>query len=141
MTITISDSLEGLTEASIADGFFEEWPDPPSKRTHLELLRGSRAVALARDDSGQVVGFASATGDGVLTAYISLLEVVGPHRGKGIGSSLVQHLLDTLAPCYMVDVACDDDVAPFYERLGFTRATAMVRRDYAVQSGRCALEP
>ena len=31
---------------------------------------------------------------------------------------------------YAVDIVCDDAVAPFYEHLGLTRCTAMVRRNY-----------
>jgi hypothetical protein len=29
----------------------------------------------------------------------------------------------------MVDLVCDDDIVPFYERLGFVRHGAMIRRD------------
>ena len=47
MTVTITNQLDDITADRLADGFFEHWPNPPSKETHLELLRGSRAVALA----------------------------------------------------------------------------------------------
>jgi GNAT superfamily N-acetyltransferase len=50
-------------------------------------------------------------------------------QGQGIGSELVRRLLDTLGPRYMVDLVCDDDLVPFYERLGLSRYTAMIRRD------------
>lgn len=46
-------------------------------------------------------------------------------------------MLDDL-DLYMVDAACDDDVVPFYERLGFTRSNAMIMRRYARQSGASA---
>ncbi|MCW2959817.1 MAG: acetyltransferase [Thermoleophilia bacterium] len=134
MTIEITSSLDGITAAHLDGGFWEHWPTPPSPERHLELLRGSRAVALALDE-GQVVGFANAVGDGVLSAYIPLLEVLPALRGTGIGTQLIERLIEELSPCYMIDVACDDDVVPFYDRLGFTRGNAMVRRDYAAQSG------
>ena len=131
----ITTSLDGITAERIAEGFFEGWPSPPSQQTHVALLRGSLAVALALDDDGQVVGFANAVGDGVLCAYIPLLEVLESHRGRGIGTQLVERLVEAVSPCYMIDVACDDDVVPFYERIGFTPSNAMIRRDYAAQSG------
>lgn len=136
MGVSCTTSIDGLTHDALRGGFFEGWPDPPSPEAHLALLRGSRAVALAVDDAdGSVVGFATAVGDGVLAAYIPLLEVLPTHRGAGLGTRLVQVLLEELAPTYMVDVCCDDGVVPFYERLGFTRSNGMVLRDYAAQSG------
>ena len=45
-------------------------------------------------------------------------------------------LMEQLGGLYMVDTACDDALVPFYEGFGLRRATAMVRRDYAWQSGR-----
>lgn len=136
MRIEIVSSLENVTADQLTGGFWEHWPDPPSPARHLDLLHGSLAVALAIDgDTREVVGFATAVGDGVLAAYIPLLEVLPTHRGRGLGTNLVEALIDSVSPCYMLDVACDDDVVPFYERLGFTRTNAMIRRDYAVQSG------
>lgn len=136
MTIEITTSLDGITAERLSGGFWEHWPTPPSPERHLDLLHGSRAVALALSADGTVVGFANAVGDGVLSAYIPLLEVLPAHRGAGIGTRLIERLIDELSPCYMIDVACDDDVVPFYDRLGFTRGNAMVRRDYAAQAGR-----
>ena len=40
-----------------------------------------------------------------------------------------------LGDLYMVDVNCDPDVQPFYDRLDFLNATAMIRRNYGVQRG------
>ena len=40
------------------------------------------------------------------------------HQGQGIGSELVRRMLDTLKAIYMIDLICDPDVQPFYERLG-----------------------
>lgn len=135
MRIRISSSLEGVSPRDLDGGFWDGWPSHPSPERHLELLRGSLAIALAVEEDGRVVGFANAVGDGVLTAYVPLLEVLPSHRGRGLGTRLVERLLDELEPCYMVDVACDDDVVPFYERLGFTRTNAMIRRDYGAQAG------
>jgi ribosomal protein S18 acetylase RimI-like enzyme len=127
--VTYQDDLAGVTEADLG-GFFEGWPSPPSVATHLRLLRSSSHVAIARDDD-RVVGFATAISDGVLSAYIPLLEVLPSHRRQGVGCALVERLLARLTDIYMVDVVCDDGVVAFYERLGFVRGVSMMRRNYA----------
>lgn len=117
-------------------GFFEGWPNPPSDPVFIRLLEGSSEVVLACDDT-TLVGFITAVSDGILAAYIPLLEVRASHRGQGIGTELVRRMLSKLDGLYMIDVACDDDVVPFYERLGFRQSGAsMIRRDYEAQSGR-----
>jgi ribosomal protein S18 acetylase RimI-like enzyme len=129
-------SIEAITPSQL-EGFFEGWPNPPSARTHLRILQGSYRVVLAVDtDTGQVVGFVNAISDGVLAAYIPLLEVRPEYRGRGIGSELVRHLQALLAGLYMVDLVCDPKLEAYYTRLGFTPARAMVQRDFKVQNGR-----
>ena len=93
------------------------WPTLPSPERHLELLLGSDHVVLARDGE-RVVGFVTAISDGVLSAYVPLLEVLPSHQGKGIGSELMRRLLARLENLYMVDLCCDADLEPFYRRLG-----------------------
>lgn len=133
--ISFTSDLSGIGESQLA-GFFEGWPNPPTPETHLRLLRGSTEVLLAVDDAtGNVVGFANAISDGVLSAYIPLLEVLTDHRGRGIGSELMRLLLKKLEHYYMIDLLCDADVQPFYERLGMTRVGGMMRRNYSRQSG------
>ncbi len=120
-------------------GFFVGWPNPPSPASHLQLLGNSDYVVLARDhQSGRVVGFVTAISDGVLAAYVPLLEVLPEFQGRGIGKELVRRMLDQLEGLYMIDALCDENVVPFYEQLGFAKATAVTRRNYQVQSGRSA---
>ena len=118
-------------------GFFVGWPNPPGPETHRRLLEGSDAVVLAVDDgSDRVVGFITAISDGVLSAYIPLLEVLPAWQGQGIGQELVRRMVGRLRDLYMIDLLCDEDLQSFYERLGFTRAQGMVVRNYENQSGR-----
>ncbi len=130
-------SLLGIVAEDLAGGFFVGWPDPPTPTVHLAALRGSEAVVLAVDDEvapgspGRVVGFVNAIGDGVLAASIPLLEVLPAWQGQGIGSELVRRLLEAVGPRYMIDLVCDDDLVPFYERFGLLRHGAMIRRDRA----------
>ncbi len=114
------------------EGFFVGWPTPPSPQRHLSLLRGSAHVVLARDtESGRVVGFVTAVGDGVISAYLPLLEVLPEYQGRGIGSELVRRMLERLEGVYMVDLCCDEELVPFYERFGLGRWVGMGVRNRA----------
>lgn len=135
--ISYTDSIDGITPDQLR-GFFKDWgwPAYPSPETHLRLLQGSDFVLLAIDtDSDRVVGYITAISDGVLSAYIPLLEVLPPWQGQAIGSELVRRMLDRLKHLYMVDLLCDADVQPFYERHGMQPASGMMIRNYHRQTG------
>ena len=130
MRIRYTDSLDEVAPADL-QGFWAGWPTPPSPEVHHRMLAGSEAVVLAIDDDAgrRVVGFIHAIGDGVLTAFIPSLEVLPEYQGRGIGTELVRRLLARLDDRYSVDLVCDDDLVPFYERLGLQRWGAMIRRN------------
>ncbi|MDP1794008.1 MAG: GNAT family N-acetyltransferase [Acidimicrobiales bacterium] len=127
-------SVGSLTIEMLRGGFFDGWPASPDPAEHLRLLHQSDFVEMAIDDA-VVVGFVTAISDRALSAYVPLLEVLPAYQGRGIGTELVRRLLERLADFYMVDLACDDDRVSFYERLGFTRLSAVGRRNYAAQVG------
>ena len=134
--ISYTETLMGI-EAAHLRAFFVGWPNPPSPETHLRLLQNSDHIVLAVDEgTGNTVGFITAISDGVLSAYIPLLEVLPPFQGKGIGRELLRRLLEKLEGLYMVDVICDPELQPFYERLGMRKYTGMMLRRPENQSGR-----
>ncbi len=123
-------------EPSMLAGFFVGWPQPPSKETHLRILQNSRYVWLAMDDAnGRVVGFINAISDGVLSAYIPLLEVLPEYQNRGIGQILVTRMLDTLKDFYMVDLTCDEQLRGFYSKMGMKPSSGMSIRKYENQAG------
>lgn len=129
------ESLDTIRAADL-QGFFVGWPNPPSPETHLELLRGSQHFLLALDDeSNQVLAFITAISDGVLCAYIPLLEVLPDYQSLGLGSELTQRMLKKLESLYMVDLLCDLKLQPFYKKLGMVAGTGMMQRNYKRQSG------
>lgn len=137
--IRFQDTTKAVRPDQLAGGFWVNWPNPPPPEAHLRILQGSSDRLLAIDSrTEQVVGFITAITDGVLAAYIPLLEVLPEYQGQGIGSALTERMLARLADYYMVDLLCDEDVQPYYERFGMLRAQGMVRRNYAAQAGRPA---
>lgn len=114
--VAYSTDISGLTPTDLV-GFFVGWPAQPSPQRHLEILRGSDHVVIAREDhDGRVIGFITAISDGVLSAFIPLLEVLPEFQGRGIGSELVRRMLAELEEFSMVDLVCDPELEPFYRR-------------------------
>ena len=117
-------------------GFFVGWAKPPSQKTHLKILENSSHVVLAiNETTNQVVGFINAVSDKTLSAYLPLLEVLPEYQKKGIGAELVKRTLEQLKDFYMIDLACDDNLVPFYKKLDFVQMTSMVIRNFSQQSG------
>ena len=129
--IVFDDNVAALGPADV-DGFFEGWPRVPSAKRFLRILGGSYAVILAREgDGGRVVGFVNAISDGELAAHIPLLEVLPEYRHRGIGTELVRRMLDKLDGFAMIDLTCDAELVPYYERFGMRPVSGMVMRDPA----------
>ena len=136
-------SLEDI-HADQLGGFFVGWPNPPTSATHLEILQRASHVVLALSGSNssgsslsgsKVIGFVTAILDGILCAYIPLLEVLPSHQGQGIGSELMRRMLETLREVYMIDLLCDPDLQAFYSRVGMEESSGMCVRNFDRQSG------
>ena len=136
MNIIYTSEVDTITDEMLADGFFDGWPNPPSKKTHIKMLQNSYLSFLAIDKStNKVVGFINSISDGVLSAYIPLLEIVSEYKGKGIGSELVKRLTQELKHLYMVDICHDEELAPFYARFKAYPGRSSVFRNYEAQNG------
>ena len=133
--ISYSFSAENLEPWQLR-GFFVGWPKPPSPETHLRILKQSHTIVLALDDeSDRVVGFINAISDGVLSAYIPLLEVLPEYQKRGIGGELVKRMLKRYEDLYMIDLICDKERIEFYSRFGMKAITGMMTRNFERQSG------
>ena len=127
------DSADGV-QAGALEGFFAGWGRRPTPQRLLDILSASAEVVLAREvETGRVVGYVTAISDGISCAYIPHLEVLEAYRGQGIGTQLVRRLLLKLEHLYMIDLICDEDLRPFYTRLGFQTYHGMIRRNYSRQ--------
>jgi len=128
MGVIYTSSLDGVTTDGLT-GFFVGWRSPLTPAQHLEVLRRSRHVWLAMDGE-RVVGFINALSDGFQAAFIPLLEVLPEYQGQGVGSELVRLMLSTLEGLRCIDLTCDPELQPFYERFGMLRSCGMVIRNY-----------
>ena len=126
--ITYTNSLENLQPFQL-EGFFGGWLAKPSVETFLQTLHGSKYVWLALENE-QVVGFISAISDGVMFAFISLLEVLPSYKNQGIATELMRRMQETCKDLYALDTVCDDDLIPFYQRFGMIQGNAMLQRNY-----------
>lgn len=133
--VIYTDEIDNITPAHLTGPFFVGWPNPPAPPAHLRILQGSSQVMLAVDDeTGQVVGFINALSDGVMAAFIPLLEVTPAYQGQGIGTELVRHMLEKLKHLYAIDLMADESVHSFYERFGMMRLSGLGLRNYDRQS-------
>ena len=134
-SLRFQDDVQGI-EASNLRGFFVGWPNSPTPQRHLDILKASHGVALAIDDAtGHVVGFINVISDGCFSSYIPLLEVRPDFQGHGIARELVRRIVARYGELYMLDLCCNDNIAPLYAAHGFQKVSGMVHRNYDRQSG------
>jgi GNAT superfamily N-acetyltransferase len=93
-----------------------------------QLASAWRVVGAYRRDTGAMVGFARAVGDGVSFAYLADVFVLATARGAGLGKALVAAMIDDRRP-QMRWTLFTDDAHGLYAQFGFVAmdATAMVR--------------
>jgi ribosomal protein S18 acetylase RimI-like enzyme len=122
------DNIDKITSSQL-HGFFVGWKSPLTPERHYELLRRSTHFIVALDGE-KAVGFITALSDGVNSSFIPLLEVLPEYQARGIGSELLRRMLIKLDDIANVDLTCDPDMQPFYERFKMLRSSGMILRKY-----------
>jgi ribosomal protein S18 acetylase RimI-like enzyme len=118
--------------ASQLQGFFVGWKKTLSAQQHCALLYGStHFIAAINDETAQVVGFVTALSDGIASSFIPLLEVLPDYQGKGIGTRLMEGMLQKLDGIPNVDLSCDAKLQSFYVRFNMLKSHGMVLRKYS----------
>ena len=136
MKIFYSKDMSSVTAEMLDGGFFAGWANHPDAATHLRILQSSYLSYVAIDSEiNKVVGFINVISDGILSAYIPLLETLESYQGKGIGSELVRLALAELSDLYMIDIAHDENRNTFYDKFKPHRGTLSFFRNYAKQGG------
>lgn len=121
---------DGVDTIPDVNNFFVGWTKKPSQEIFEKILRSSDLVVSVVDEHGTVIGFATAITDGALAAYISLIEVLPDYQGKGIGTAIMNRIVEKLGDLYMIDTVCDEPLVGFYEKFGMKRGIAMMKRSY-----------
>lgn len=111
------------------DSFFHNWKLPPSSEVKGKLLDGSDLIITAREN-GRLVGFLTAISDKAMHAFITLVEVLEPYQGKGIGQNLMKLAVSHFKGYYDIVLITDPDKGGFYKKLGFNEIYGMHIRDF-----------
>ena len=125
--IAYSNSIERLDRSDLS-GLLAHWDFEPPAGTLFEILSRSTEVVLARDvESSVLCGYITALSDRLACAYISALEVRPEYRRKGIGTALLNQMVDRL-DVFGIYLSCAPGLVPFYEAAGFNSGISMGKR-------------
>lgn len=91
------------------------------------LLAASQRTAVAVE-AGEVVGFARGITDGLSNGYLSMVVVAPGHRGKGVGTLLVKHIVGQNAGVTWVVRTGREGAREFFGRCGFVVSSAAMER-------------
>ena len=83
------------------------------------LMKSYYHIAVYEDE--KLIGYIDSVSNGVTDAYIQDLIVSPDHQGKGIGTELMNKMIEYLKEkrIYMISVVYEESLKPFYERFGF----------------------
>ena len=83
------------------------------------LLTSYYHIAVYEKES--LIGYIDCVSNGVTDAYIQDLMVHPDYQGRGIGTDLMQKMIDYLKKkhIYMISVVFEEKLKPFYEKFGF----------------------
>lgn len=83
------------------------------------LMTSYYHIAVYEDN--KLIGYIDSISNGVTDAYIQDLIVRPDQQGKGIGTDLMNKMIEHLKEkhIYMISVVYEEGLKPFYERFGF----------------------
>ncbi|MEM3065214.1 MAG: GNAT family N-acetyltransferase [Candidatus Nitrosotenuis sp.] len=129
-------TIRKIAESDIDKGFLESL-DSLRKASDLDRQKAKSILKKLSQNPDHVI-FVAVEGDRVVGSTTLLVEqkfihgggkvghiedvvVDARHQGKGIGEMLIKYVLDYAKRqgCYKTILDCDDNVKPFYEKLGF----------------------
>ncbi len=97
------------------------WTDKTQDMNRLKTMVNNSQIVVTAWDGQMMVGFARCTTDYVFNGQINNVVVDSIYRGKGIGKSLIQRILNSSDKVTYV-LRGDQDNIEFYKRMGFGEA-------------------
>ena len=96
--------------------------DRTQDELEAQIANAWRVVGLYTADAATTqVGFCRAWSDGVRSAYLADVYVLGSHRGRGLGTALVRHMVDDGPGARFRWLLHTADAHDLYARFGFDR--------------------
>jgi predicted GNAT family N-acyltransferase len=81
-------------------------------------------------DSEELIGFARVISDWVYKAFVFDVIVDPSFRGQGLGNFIMNTIFEhaVLKEVSHIELYCAEDLAPFYEKMGFERRISLLLR-------------
>ena len=105
-----------------------EWTNYTQHPTMLKVAyENSLHMLGAFNEEGKLVGVLRAVGDGASILFIQDILVYPEYQHQGIGTKLLQMILEKYKNVYQIQLATDDSTktVSFYESNGFTSLTSL----------------
>jgi len=134
-TFLISPSAEQLRQIIALyrmEGWWGEAPD--DAELAARIIAGSHCFLTAARGS-EIIGMGRALSDGASDAYIQDVTVKKTCRGQGIGTRIIEKIVDRLHQDGLewIGLIAEKNSYQFYERLGFKKmpnSVPMLKKDY-----------
>jgi len=123
--ITIRPMAEGDVAAALRLSRASGWNQTEADWRYLLQENRGRFVAAVRGE--RLVGTGGATCYATRLGWVCMILVDEEERGRGLGSRIVEAVLERLADMRTVGLDATPSGRPVYERLGFTAASSLVR--------------
>jgi spermidine synthase len=87
-----------------------------------QIIQGSHCFAVALHNS-EIIGMGRAISDGVSDAYIQDVAVKGEYQAKGIGTRLIEMIIERLRDDNIgwIGLIAEKGSHPFYKKFGFRK--------------------
>ncbi|MEP7454740.1 GNAT family N-acetyltransferase [Phyllobacterium sp. SB3] len=121
------EAFEGQRAVELHDLYSKEWwTKGRSFDDMMRMLKHSDLTLGCCTENGKLIGFARVLTDYTFKAFIFDVIAHESFRGLGVGQRIVKRIFDheTLNGVRSFELYCPDHIAPFYEKLGFTRSTS-----------------
>ena len=114
------DQIHEIISLYRMEGWWSEETDDPN--LIARIISGSHCFIIVTKD-GETVGMGRALSDGASDAYIQDVTVKKSHRGHGIGTKIIQKLVERLNADGLgwIGLIAEKNSHKFYERLGFKK--------------------